>query len=279
MISISKFVPNIQAGQQSSVQKMDELGLLGPFTILAHANYLSQEDINLVKKRNAHISSTPSVELQMGIGTPACFDPERDVQSHSSLGIDCHNVILASIPAEMRMALQSARGTQNERFNQRGLKPAKVYKTVQEAYALGTIAGAKAIGLGDQIGSITVGKLADLIVFDALTPNMICGAQFDPVTAVVMHSTPADVVTTIIDGVVRKRDGQLSSIQPDESAEALFPISSAGLRWSEVAEKLLETRATLQAKIDEINLEDVKVAAMKAFGYDPSKIVDSLPSQ
>ncbi|OQV08097.1 hypothetical protein CLAIMM_12416 isoform 2 [Cladophialophora immunda] len=265
-------------GAQSSVQKMDELGLLGPFTVLAHANYLSSEDISLIKKRNAHISTTPSVELQMGIGTPACFDPERDIQSHSSLGIDCHNVVLASIPAEMRMALQSSRGTWNEKFLKRELKPARVYKTVQEAYALGTIAGARAIGMDDQIGSIAQGKLADIIVFDALTPNMICGAQLDPVTAIVMHSTPADVVTTIVDGIVRKKEGQLLPILPDASAEALLPISSAKLGWPEVAEKLLETRATLQAKIDKLDLHEAKLGAMKVFGYDQSKIVASIPS-
>ena len=266
------------SGAQSSVQKMDQIGLLGPWTVLAHANYLSREDISLIKKRNAHISSSPSVEQQMAIGTPACFDPDRDVQSHSSIGIDCHNVVLASIPAEMRMALQSSRGTQNEKVLNRGLRPFRVYKTVQEAYALGTVAGARAIGMGDHIGSIAEGKLADIIIFDALTPNMICGAQLDPVTAIVMHSTPADVVTTIIDGVVRKKDGQLSPIQPDGSGAALFPISSASLRWPEVAERLLETRATLQAKINKIDLEEAKVGAMKAFGYDPSKIFDSNPS-
>lgn len=258
---------------------MDQLGLLGPFTVLAHSNYLSQEDISLVKERNAHVSSTPSVELQMGIGVPICFDSERDIQSHASLGVDCHNVVLASIPAEMRMALQSARGIENEKFLQRGLKPAKVYKTVQEVYALGTIAGARAIGLVDQIGSIAEGKLADLIVFDALAPNMLCGAQHDPVTAIVMHSTSADVVMTIVDGVVRKKDGQLLPIQRDVGAEALFPVSSTGLGWSQVAEKVLETQATIQAKIDQTPLAEAKVPAMKAFGYDPSKIVDSLSSQ
>ena len=256
---------------------MGELGLLGPFTVLAHANSLSEEDISLIKQQNAHISSTPSVELQMGIGTPACFDPKRDIQSHSSLGIDCHNVVLGSIPAEMRMALQSSRGSQNERFLQRGLKPARIFKSVQEVYALGTIAGARAIGLDEQVGSIAEGKLADIIVFDALTPNMICGAQFDPVTAIVMHSTPADVVTTIVDGIVRKKDGSLSSIQPEASAEALFPISSASLQWHEVAEKLLATQATLQSKIEKIDLEKAKLGAMEAFGYDVSKIVDFVP--
>lgn len=257
---------------------MNELGLLGPHTILAHANFLSQEDVSLVKAQNAHISSTPSVELQMGIGIPACFDSERDIQSHSSLGIDCHNVVLSSIPAEMRMALQSSRGNQNEKFRQRGFKPAKIHKTVQDAYTLGTIAGARAIGMEELIGSIAEGKLADIIVIDALSPNMICGAQFDPITAIVMYSTPADIVTTIVDGVIRKRDGHLCPIQQDGDAEALFPASSVGLNWSQVAEKLLETRATVQNKIALISLQEAKVGALKAFGYDQSKIIESLPS-
>ncbi len=48
----------------------------------------------------------------------------------------------------------------------------RLNKTVQEVYALGTILGIRGIGRGDQIGSIAERKLADVIVFDALTPNM-----------------------------------------------------------------------------------------------------------
>lgn len=203
---------------------MEECGLLTPWTILSHANSLSDQDIKLIKNRNAHISSTPSVELQMGMGIPACFDADRDLQSCSSLGIDCHNATLASLPAEMRMALQSSRGIHNDKFIRKGLKSARVYKTVQEVYALGTIAGARAIGMQDEIGSIAVGKLADIIVFDALTPNMICGAQQDPITAIVMHSTPADIVLTMVDGVIRKRDGQLEQVQPEALGLAVSNI-------------------------------------------------------
>lgn len=255
---------------------MEECGLLTPWAILSHANSLSDQDIELIKKRNAHISSTPSLELQMGMGTPACFDADRHLQSHSSLGIDCHNVTLASLPAEMRVALQNSRGSYNEKFIARGLKPARVNMTVQDVYTLGTIAGARTINMEDKIGSIAEGKLADIVVFDALTPNMICGAQQDPITAIVMHSTPADVVLTMVDGIIRKRDGQLEPVQPEGSSASIFPISSPPVRWREVAERLLDTRATLKAKIDQIDLVEAKEGALKAFGYDSSKIVNSV---
>ena len=268
---------NSHTGMQSSVQKMEDCDLLSSFTtVLAHANSISDEDIRLIKKRNAHVSSTPSLELQMGMGTPACFDPDHDVQSHSSLGIDCHNVTLASVPSEMRIALQSSRGDHNKKFLKKGLKAARVYKTVQEAYALGTISGARALAMEDRIGSIAVGKLADIIVFDALSPNMICGAQQDPIMAIVMHSTPADVVMTIVDGVIRKQNGQLAPVQIDTSSERFSKTSPTSLQWSEVAQRLLESRETLNAKVDKIDLVEAKNGALKAFGFDSSKIVKSV---
>ncbi|KAL6253150.1 hypothetical protein RBB50_000871 [Rhinocladiella similis] len=213
----------------------------------------------------------------MGMGTPACFDPDRDLQSCASIGIDCHNATLASIPAEMRAALQHSRGIFNDRILKHGKKPARVYKTVEEAYALGTMAGARAIGMEHELGSITVGKLADIIVFDALTPNMLCGAQYDPITAIVLHSTPADIVMTIVDGVIRKRDSQLEPVQIIDTTYASADLGSRqNLKWSEIAERVLETRETLQSKIEKVNLKAAKPAVLKAFGYDQERIVEKI---
>jgi len=252
---------------------MESYGILSSSVLLSHANFLSAKDVSLIKHRNAHISSTPSIELQMGMGTPACFDSQRDVQSCSSLGIDCHNGTLASIPAEMRVALQNSRATYNEKFLAAGKMPSKIYKTVQEAYALGTIQGARAVGMEDQIGSLAVGKLADVIVFDALSPAMICGAQYDPVTAIVMHSTPGDIVMTIVDGKVRKRDGKLEPVQVTQEAQSWTTQSS--LQWSDVVKPLLETRTSLQGKLDKIDFVEASPAALKLFGYD-TRIADSI---
>ncbi|KIV90485.1 hypothetical protein PV10_07787 [Exophiala mesophila] len=263
-------------GVPSSISKMKDCGVLDS-AILSHANMLSEADVGLIKQHNAHVSSTPSIELQMGMGVPACFDHDRDLQGSSSLGIDCHNATLASVPAEMRAALQTSRGLYNEKFLKHGKKPARVYKTVQEAYALGTIAGARAIGMENQVGSLAVGKLADIIVLDGLSPNMICGAQQDPVTAIVMHSTPADVVMTMIDGIVRKQSGRLEPIHTIDSGLDWSPgTSNSTLKWSELAEKVLETRSTLQTKIDRIDLAAAKPAVLKAFGYSPDRIVESI---
>lgn len=260
----------------SSVEVMESYGLLASNVILSHANMLTPNELALVKKRNAHISTSPTVELQMGMGTPACFDRERDVQSQCSIGLDCHNATLPSIPAELRCALQYSRGVENDRCFAAGKIPGKIYKTVQEAYALGTIQAARGIGMGDKIGSLAVGKLADIIVFDGLTSSMVCTAQHDPVGAIVTHSTPGDIVTTIIDGVVRKRDRRLEPVSLVPEAHPYTGSDVASLSWSQVARFLLKSRDRLQSKFEKTNFDEAKPDAQKAYGFDPALIVDSV---
>lgn len=256
------------------MEVMESYGLLASNVILSHANMLTPKEIALVKRRNAHISVSPSVELQMAMGTPACFDSERDVHSQCSIGLDCHNTTVPSIPAELRCALQASRGVENAKFVAAGKKPAKMYQTVQEAYKLGTIQAARGVGMGDQIGSLAVGKLADIIVFDALSSCMICAAQHDPVAAIVMHSTPGDIVATIVDGVVRKRDGKLESVSVPTEARPYTGPDVSSLQWSDIAQALLRSRETLQSKWEKTNFQEAKPIALKAYGFEESLRVD-----
>lgn len=244
--------------------------------ILAHANLLAPKDIALIKQNGAFVSSTPSVELQMGMGTPICFDTDRDVQAHSSLGVDCHNVALASIVNEMRTALVHSRAEHNEKFLNAGKMNAKVNHSVQEAYALGTIQGARAVGMETEIGSLEVGKKADIVVFDALSPSMICGAQYDPVTAIVMHSTPQDIAMVFVDGILRKDNSKLLPVQIDVSDVTLAGAESTRVSWSDIGKHLLETQASLGAKISKLDLEGSKMDACASSGMDTSVIVAKL---
>lgn len=255
---------------------MHECGVLTPQSnvILSHANYISSNDSKLVKENGAFISSTPSLELQAGMGTPACFDDDRGVQSCSSLGVDCHNAALGSIASEMRCALTHSRAVYNDKFIAAGKMPAKLNHTVQEAYALGTIQGARAVGMEKEIGSLEVGKKADLIVFDALTPSMICGAQHDPITAIVMHSTPGDIVMTFVDGILRKKDGKVLPVQVTAEDGRFAGLDGAStLAWSDVSGNLLRSQIAVLDRIAKLDLDAAKRDACAAFGFDPSLIV------
>ena len=135
--------------------------------------------------------------------------------------------------------------------------------TVEEAFNLATIRGAHAMKMSDQIGSIAVGKLADLVIFDANTPSMICAGVQDPVAAIILHSSPADIDTVIIDGVIRKQSGKLVDINLDTRGEEI--AGKAQLAWKDVAGELLRTRERIQTETEKIDMANAEKKVMAAF--------------
>jgi cytosine/adenosine deaminase-related metal-dependent hydrolase len=176
----------------------------------------------------------------------------------------------------MRAALVHSRGAYNNKFTGAGKLAAQINHTVQEAYALGTIQGAKAVGMENEIGSLAVGKKADIVVFDALSPSMICGAQYDPVTAIVMHSTPGDIIMTFVDGILRKSEGKVLPVEVSAEDTAFAGVESRTISWADVSKNLLQTQETVQAKVEKLDLKAAKGPAMSSFGMDPSLLTAKL---
>lgn len=213
-------------------------GLLGPDILLSHQNNSSAQDAQILQQNNVKVSCTPGTELQMGHGNTVCF--EDGLQCQSSLGIDCHSVCSAYIPTQMMLALQWARGRRHERFEQHGKWAKSVAYTVEEAFNLGTIQGARAIRMENEVGSLAVGKKADLVIFDGQSPGMLVAADRDPVAAIVLHSSVRDVDTVIVDGIMRKRDGVLQPVSIPESISATGSgLGGETASWKDVQHRLV----------------------------------------
>jgi len=228
----SHYCANAQFGATSVPKLLDSYGLLDDKILLSHATGVPALEAALIKKRDIHFSSIPRTEMQMALGTPLCFND--DMQSQASLGLDCHPNQLGSIVSEMRLGLQHARAEYNQKFIQNGKAPSNINKTVEGAFNLGTIQGARAIKMADKIGSLKEGKLADLIIFDAISPGMVCAAEQDPVAAVVLHSSPGDIEGVMVDGLWRKREGKFFSvlIEMDELAREIAGVDP--YEWPDV---------------------------------------------
>jgi hypothetical protein len=216
----------------------------------------------------------------MGMALPVAFQDNLGIQSNWSLGIDCHYATSASMTSEMRILLQSSRHAYNEEFHKKGKIPRKVNKTVEEAFNLGTIQGARAIGMNDHIGSLAVGKKADiLLVFDGLSPSMVCAAQLDPVAAVVLHSTPADIEMVIVDRVVRKKYWMLEDVDLKAGTEQMWDGGkelSEKLAWRDVSRELIKRRAELHKKMEKFDMDAALKGVIKGVHVDDSLIVDKL---
>ncbi|KAF2189355.1 5-methylthioadenosine/S-adenosylhomocysteine deaminase n1 [Zopfia rhizophila CBS 207.26] len=265
-------------GKNSLPELLGRLGLLDGRILLSHANGCTGRDCELMREAGTHVSSTPSTELQMAMGRSICFDASaeqpREIQSHSSLGVDCHSNNASSIILEARLGLQNARNHYNEGFLKDGKTTYKLPQSlsVEAAFNLATIQGARAVGMENKIGSLEVGKKADIVIFDGMSPGMVGAAQHDPTAAVVLHSSPSDIETVIVDGVVRKKEGKLVTVDVDEGVRQV--VGRQSLEWRDIAREVVKSRERIQKEIDKLDFQKEKRVLMKALYIDEGVFVD-----
>jgi cytosine/adenosine deaminase-related metal-dependent hydrolase len=251
---------NDMVGSNSLVDTLDSYDLLGPDILFSHATNLTESDISKMTQAKAWISTTPDTELQMGHGNIVCF--RKGCTDMSALGIDCHSNNSGDIVSQMRLALQHERSLRNEEVIAQGKTTVSLNLFVQDVFRLGTIQGARAIHMEDKLGSIEVGKLADLVIFDGNSPGMVCASEQDPVAAIVLHSSVRDINTVIVDGRIRKRDGRLSTVKIDPSPNGVT-IPQQSVEWNQVARELISSR------------ERIEVAMENAGANEPERLIQA----
>ncbi|WXC52722.1 hypothetical protein QX201_012386 [Fusarium graminearum] len=266
-------VRNHQLSMGDVIQQVKSQGLLDDRMLFSHANGYPVESIQDVADAGAHISSTPSTEMQMALGNPVCLDDDYPMaQAQSSLGIDCHSNQASSIVYEMRLGLQASRAKYNQKLIDQELAPRRISKKVQDVFNLGTIQGARAIKKQDQLGSIAEGKLADLVIFDANTPELLCAADQDPLAAIVLHSSIGNVDTVIIDGIVRKRGGKLVDVEVEEDMRDVAGKEHLG--WSDVAKAMRKSRVEIIEREKKQDFAELKQGFMRNLFVDELKLRD-----
>ncbi len=129
------------------VEYADQLGLLSPRTLLAHVNYVSDADLERLARGRAHVAYCPRTHAAFG-HIPHRFREMRAAGINVCVGTDS----LASNPSlsvleELRYLRQTFEDLDN-----------------REQLEMGTLCGARALGLDDTIGSLEPGKQADLVV-------------------------------------------------------------------------------------------------------------------
>ena len=187
------------------LRELNDHGLLLPGHLHAHSNGLTGEDWKLVKNSGGFVVSTPSSELQMGMG----FLPYQPCKAHGipfGLGTDLTGVTTDDMFTQVNIALQIERALANDKVHQQDTMPFEITPTIREALHWVTLGGAEVMGLSDEIGSLSINKKADIIIIrhkDSFVPTM------HPTGSVIQMTNSHDVDTVIADGVIRKRHGQL----------------------------------------------------------------------
>lgn len=267
-------------GRPPAVSALGAAGLLGPDVLLSHAPGLAAEDVAVLAAAGAAVSSTPNTEMQMGMDPVALW---RGVYASGvgSLGVDCHTWGTSYMPAQMTLALQArrlGRAGEVERKDGDGRGwVRRVEGTPAEAFNLGTVCGARAVGMAGSVGRLRVGFKADVVVFDGLSPGMAVAAQEDPVAAVVLHSSVRDVEMVLVDGVVRKEGGRLCDVVVEAAPDGLGELSAPlgkGLAWRDVARETLKSRDALNGRFEGVEFAQAAENVIDMWHMDRSTMVE-----
>ncbi|WP_181150049.1 amidohydrolase family protein [Ensifer aridi] len=194
--------------------------LVGPEFIFTHGAGIAPEAVAIIADKKIGVALCPSTDPMIGNGLPPVY-------ALLSGGVALENIsfsvdVTSQTPADpfacLRTLVNSGRIQQVEASKltgdlmgivQAGLKWAFSYR---DAVQVGTLSGANVLGLADQVGSLTPGKRADIILVRTDAPNMLPAADTNPTFQLVQHGEPVNVDTVIIDGIIRKRHGKLTGV-------------------------------------------------------------------
>ncbi|MCC7105089.1 MAG: amidohydrolase family protein [Chloroflexi bacterium] len=167
----------------------DNLGLLGPRTILSHVSGISQRSIDILAETDTRVGHHPRARRLFEYGEPCPVVELIEAGVIVGLGSDAPQMDRNCDPfLDMKMAISLQR---HRTHSDHTLPPGKVLE-------MATIDGYRALHLDRELGSVEVGKKADLVVVDAFKPHL--SPLTMPVHQLVYYATGADVEHVFVDG-------------------------------------------------------------------------------
>jgi cytosine/adenosine deaminase-related metal-dependent hydrolase len=185
----------VEPDGRSGIRRLADAGLLDDRVVAAHCVKVDADEVALLARHDVAVAHCPRSNALLGCGI-APLAALRAAGLRVGLGTDG----VSSVPShdlfeELRTAIAAARA----RDEDAGALSAS------EALELATLGGARALGLADEIGSLTPGKRADLAVVD------LAGSPYvpweDPAAAVVFGGSPGRIAATLVAGEVRYERG------------------------------------------------------------------------
>jgi len=188
----------------TDTQFLSDIGFLGPDVLAVHCVHCKSHDIRVLRHHLTKVSHNPCSNMYLASGhapIPEMLIAGIDVGLASDGPASSNN---HSLFQAMKFAA----------LIQKGLHHDATIITAEKVLEMATIDGARAVSLQNEIGSIEVGKKADVIVLDY--DNAFMTPIHNPVSAIVYSSLGHEVSSVIIDGRFVMRDGAVLSV--DEQA-------------------------------------------------------------
>lgn len=190
--------------------RLEALGLLGEQVNIVHGHALSDAQLRRFCGLGMSFSVAAENEMTQGHGHPIT-GRLRALGRAPSLGVDLESVLSGDMIGQARLALAMQRSLDNAAHREaHGGIPETSTISTREALAWITVEGARMLRQSHRIGSLAPGKQADLVLIRADRLNM--QPLHDPVSAVVLQASLANIDSVMVAGQWRKREGRLLGV-------------------------------------------------------------------
>ncbi|MET0909927.1 MAG: amidohydrolase family protein [Ilumatobacteraceae bacterium] len=187
---------------------LDRIGALGDHVLVAHGVHLDDRELDVLLATRTALAYCPWAYLRLGQGVTGAGRHAELVERGGRVALGCDAENAADAIDILRAATLAAGLAKDTR-----LDPTRF--GAHAALEMATIGGAEAIGMGHEIGSLEVGKRADIVLIDTdraeFTP-----ASPDPVLPVVWATDGRAVAEVVASGRVVVRDGACITVDHDE---------------------------------------------------------------
>jgi len=190
--------------QMTPAGYLESIGFWGPKTLAAHGVWVTDEDIQILKRHSVGVSHNPESNMKLASGTAPVA---KYLAAGVALGLGTDGAA-SNNDLDMFEAMRQASFLAKLASRDPTAVPAQV------ALDLATIGGAKALAMDDRIGSLEAGKRADLITVSMSATRQT--PMYDAVSHLVYVTRGDDVRTTIVNGKVLMRDRQVRTLNRTE---------------------------------------------------------------
>jgi len=190
----------VSAKGLSPIRWLSETGILATRPLLVHCVRADGSDIACIADHGASIAHCPISNAKLGHGVAPLAE---FLEANIAVGLGSD-----SVASNNRMDI-----LEEGRFAallQRSVRCEATLMSPKDLLRLATLGGARALGLGDRIGSLQPGKRADLVAVSVNRPHSM--PTRDPVATLFHSASTADVILTVVGGQVLYRDGEFTTI-------------------------------------------------------------------
>ncbi|KQX23589.1 amidohydrolase [Sphingomonas sp. Root50] len=188
------------------LERLADIGVMDQRPVVTHLVHASDSEIDILAQSGAHVSHCPTSAMRCGYGVTQIgrFPEMADRRINVTIGTDAAN---SANHADLMRAAHAVAGLFKDARRDPSIFPAA------QVFEMATLGGARALRLDDEIGSIEVGKYADLVLHDTDRPEW--RPLLDVVNQLIWSADGRGVHTVLVDGRIVVENGRCVTVDED----------------------------------------------------------------